>query len=282
VAIGVLLIVSWQAVHLIISNVAQVMAAGPAYEQNLLRLANRGGSWLGYEEMNDLRVLLTALNINGVIRNLTLGLTGVLGSVGTIAIYTVFLLLEQHHFDAKIRALFPDPEREALVRRILRRIGAEIQTYVWLKTVISGLTAVACYAVMKGIGLDMAEFWALLIFALNFIPYIGSWLGVIFPAFLALVQFESLTPFVVTTVALTIIQFTGGSIVEPRLMGTGLNVSPVVMLLSLALWGVMWGVVGMFLAVPITVVVMIVCSHFTCTRPIAILMSADGALRSSD
>jgi predicted PurR-regulated permease PerM len=81
-------------------------------------------------------------------------------------------------------------------------------------------------------------------------------------------------------VGLTLIQFTGGSIIEPRLMGTGLNVSPVCMLLSLALWGAMWGVVGMFLAVPIMVVIMIVCSHINATRPIAILMSADGVLRS--
>jgi AI-2 transport protein TqsA len=279
-AIALLLLTSWLVARLAFDNVGQVMAAGPVYEQNLLRLANRGGSWLGYDELEDIRVLLGGLNFNAVIRDLTLGLTGVLGSVGTVAIYTVFLLLEQHHFDAKLTALFPDAEKEALVRRILHRIGAEIQTYIWLKTAISGATAAACYVVMKTVGLDFAEFWALLIFALNFIPYIGSWLGVIFPAFLALVQFDSLTPFVVTTAALALIQFTGGSIIEPRIMGTGLNVSPVFMLLSLALWGTIWGVVGMFLAVPIMVVIMIVCSHIHATRPIAIVMSADGVLRS--
>jgi len=280
VAIGVLLFMSWVMVHLVVDNVGQVMAAGPVYEQNLLRLANRGGGWLGLEEFNDLRRVLGGLNLNGFIRSLTLGLTGMIGSAGTVAIYTVFLLLEQHHFDTKIAALFPEPQREALVRRILQRIGSEIQTYIWLKTVISAATALACYAVMKAVGLDLAEFWALLIFALNYIPYIGSWLGVIFPSFLALIQFDSLTPILVTFFGLALIQFTGGSIVEPRLMGTGLNVSPVFMLLSLAMWGAIWGVVGMLLAVPIMVVVMIVCSHFTSTRPIAVLMSANGELSS--
>jgi AI-2 transport protein TqsA len=278
--IGVLLVTSWLMVHLVIGNVGHVMAAGPVYEQNLLRLANRGGGWLGLEEFNDLRLLLGGLNLNGFIRSLTLGLTGMIGSAGTVAIYTVFLLLEQHHFDTKIAALFPDPQREALVRRILQRIGSEIQSYIWLKTVISAATALACYAVMKAVGLNLAEFWALLIFALNYIPYIGSWLGVIFPSFLALVQFDSLTPILMTILGLTLIQFTGGSIIEPRLMGTGLNISPVFMLLSLAMWGAMWGVIGMLLAVPIMVVVMIVCSHFTSTRPIAVLISADGELRS--
>jgi predicted PurR-regulated permease PerM len=173
-AIGALLLLSWLVVQLIIDNVSYVMAAGPVYEQNLLRLANRGGSWFGYEELEDVRVLFGGLNVNALLRSLTLGLTGMLGSVGTVAIYTVFLLLEQHHFDTKITALFPDPQREALVRRILDRIGAEIQTYVWLKTLISAGTALACYAVMKTAGLDLAEFWALVIFALNFIPYIGG------------------------------------------------------------------------------------------------------------
>jgi predicted PurR-regulated permease PerM len=71
-----------------------------------------------------------------------------------------------------------------------------------------------------------------------------------------------------------------GSIIEPRLMGKGLNLSPVVMLLSLSMWGTIWGIVGMFLAVPLMVVVMIVCAHFESTRGLAVLMSADGELRT--
>lgn len=132
---------------------------------------------------------------------------------------------------------------------------------------------------MKAVGVDFAGFWALLIFALNFIPYIGAWLGVVFPAALALIQFDTPTPFLLTTGGLALIQFTTGSIIEPRVMGTGLNLSPVIMLLSLALWGSMWGIAGMLLAVPLMVIVMIVCSHFEATRPIAVLLSADGDVR---
>ena len=212
-AVVLLFLMTWLVVTIIIRNVGQVVAAGPVYQQNLLRLANRGGSWLGYQELHDLRVLLQGLDLRNVIRNLTLGLTGMLARIGTIAVYTVFLLLEQHDFDKKIMALFPDPQRNALVHRILQRIASEIQSYIWLKTVISVGTALACYAVMKAVGLDMAAFWALLVFGLNYIPYIGPWLGVIFPAFLALVQFDTLTPFLVTTTGLAIIQFTGGSII---------------------------------------------------------------------
>jgi AI-2 transport protein TqsA len=162
---------------------------------------------------------------------------------------------------------------------VLQRIGREIQTYVWLKTLTSLLATFGSYVVMKVVGVDLAEFWALLIFALNFIPYIGASLGVIFPTTLALIQFDTLRPFVVTALALAVVQFSVGNILEPRLIGKGLNLSPVVMLLGLAVWGTIWGIVGMFLAVPLMVVSMIVFSQFETTRPIAVLMSADGELR---
>ena len=278
-AIVVLVLLSWLAVKLVTRNIGQVVARAPVYEQNLQNLTIKIGGWIGLEEAPRAQSLFEGVRLSNVIRSLASALTGILGSFGTVAVYVVFLLLEQHSFNNKIAALFPDAEREALVHRILHRIGEEIQTYVWLKTLISVATGLACYAVMKAVGLDLAEFWALLIFALNYIPYIGPWLGVLFPAFLALVQFDTLTPFLVTCGALAVIQFLGGSIIEPRLMGTGLNVSPVVMLLSLTVWGTIWGVVGMFLAVPLMVILMIVCSHIEVARPIAVLMSADGELR---
>jgi predicted PurR-regulated permease PerM len=204
----------------------------------------------------------------------------VLGSIGTVAIYVTFLLLEQHSFKSKIAALFPDAGREERVHGLLARIGTEIQTYLWLKTVLGLLPAVLSYGVMKLVGLDLAGFWALLIFALSYIPYIGAWLGVIFPTALAAVQFGTPGPVLVTVGALAAVQFTTGSILEPRIMGRGLNLSPVVLLLSLAFWGTIWGVVGMFMAVPLMVVIMIVCAHIEATRPIAMLMSADGRLRT--
>jgi AI-2 transport protein TqsA len=281
-AIGIvaLLLLAWLAVNLVTRNITQVLAAAPVYEQNLHNLTTRIAPLIGLEEVPRAQTLFQRPTLTAVLRGLAGTLTGVLSTLGTVGIYVVFLLLEQHSFRNKIAALFPEPAREALVHRILHRMGAQIQAYIWLKTVISLATGVACYVVMKAVGLDFAEFWALLIFALNYIPYIGPWLGVIFPAFLALVQFHTLTPFVITTGGLALIQFTGGSIIEPRLMGTGLNVSPVVMLLSLTVWGTIWGIAGMFLAVPLMVILMIVCSNIEATRPLAVLMSADGKLQT--
>ncbi|MGB0745268.1 MAG: AI-2E family transporter, partial [Opitutales bacterium] len=95
---------------------------------------------------------------------------------------------------------------------------------------------------------------------------------------LTLVQFDTLGPFVVTVSILSAIQFCIGSLVEPKLMGNRLNLSPIVILLSLGLWGSIWGIPGMFLCVPITVIAMIICSYFPSTRPLAVLLSGNGQI----
>ena len=279
-AIVVILLVSWFVVNMVIGNINQVTAALPVYQQNLRQMAERLGQRFGVEYSERSQALLKKIDLGSMAGSLARTVAGLIGSIGTVAVYVVFLLLEQHSLDKKIAALCHGAEREDLTHRILDRIGSQIQTYVWLKTVMSLFVGFGSYLVMKIVGVDFAEFWALLIFALNYIPYIGAFVGVIFPSVLALVQFPTITPSLVTAGVLTVLQFTSGSIIEPRLMGKGLNLSPVVMLLALSVWGTIWGIIGMFLAVPLMVVVMIVCAHFESTRGLAVLMSADGELRS--
>ena len=131
---------------------------------------------------------------------------------------------------------------------------------------------------MRWVGVDFAETWALLIFVLNYIPNIGSIVAVAFPALLALVQFETLGPFIILVISLTAIQLAIGSVLEPMLMGNTLNMSPFAIILALAFWGTIWGIVGMFLSVPIMVMVMIVCAHVPSWRWVAILLSKDGQI----
>jgi AI-2 transport protein TqsA len=279
-AILVLLGLLWFVVNLVIGNINQVAAAAPSYEENLAQLLERVSEWLGMDEVPTIQALFEGVNVTDLIRNLAAAITGIIGNAGTMLIYVAFLLLEQSSFNKKIAALFPDAKREAFVHRIIQRIATEIQTYVWLKTLTSLLTGFLSYLVMKMVGVDFAEFWALLIFALNYIPYIGALLGVVFPTLLTLVQFDTLTPFFIVAGTLTLIQFMIGNVLEPRIMGKGLNISPLIMLLSLAVWGSIWGVVGMFLAVPLMVVVMIICANFDATRPVAIMLSEDGQLHN--
>ena len=148
--------------------------------------------------------------------------------------------------------------------------------YVAIKTLVSLMTAGCSWVVMALIGIDFAGFWAVLIFALNFIPYVGSIIAVAFPVTLALVQFGSIAAALWALLALTAIQVVFGHLLETRLMGRTLNLSPVVIMLSLVTWGMMWGIVGAVLCVPITVIIVIVLAQFDTTRPLAILLSEDG------
>jgi AI-2 transport protein TqsA len=151
-----------------------------------------------------------------------------------------------------------------------------------LKTFVSAVVAIASWIIIRLIGIDFAEFWAVLIFIFNFIPYVGSFVAVLLPVLLTLVQFGAPGPFLVALVGLTGVQMVVGNFVEPRLMGNSLNLSPIVILLSLAAWSALWGVVGAFLCVPITVVMLIVFSEFEATRPLAILLSQDGRIRPEE
>jgi len=97
---------------------------------------------------------------------------------------------------------------------------------------------------------------------------------------LALVQFDSAGPILTVGGGIALVQLVNGQILDPRLTGRSLNLSPLAIILSLTLWGMLWGIAGMFLCVPITVVAMIVLSHFEATRPVAVMLSQEGRIRT--
>jgi AI-2 transport protein TqsA len=263
-------------VELIMDNVVQVSLAAPAYEANLRALLNAMYDLVGLKEAPSFAQIAEQVSVGGIVTTVAATLGGVVRSAGIVVVYVIFLLLEQSIFERKLHALLADPGRAERLRRLLARIALQIEGYLWVKTLSSLLTGTVSFSIMWAVGVDFAEFWALVIFLLNFIPIIGALLGVVFPSLLALVQFESLGPFLVTSLALAATQFVVGNLIEPRLMGRKLHLSPLVIILSLAFWGMLWGVVGMILCVPIMVIVMIICAHFAPTRPVAILLSSDG------
>lgn len=258
------------------NNISQVVSVAPIYQANLEGLAEHLVELTGFH-IPTLDQLMSQLDLGSMAGRVASSLTAFAGNVGIILVYVIFLLIEQSGFSAKLDAIVTDPAKRDKVRRTILRINDDIRTYIWVKTGLSLVTGGISYAVMKIVGLDFAEFWAVVIFLLNYIPTIGSILGIVFPTLLALVQFpDSLTPFLIVLVCLGATQVITGNVVEPRLMGRSLNLSPLVIILSLALWGSIWGVIGMFLSVPITVIAMIVMAQFPATRPVAIILSSDG------
>lgn len=197
-------------------------------------------------------------------------------AVVLVILYVGFLFAERPWFRAKLARLFPQPERAERVGHVVSSIRSSVHHYMLVKTGVSALTGLVVYAILRLFGLDFAEALAILTFMLNFIPNIGSIIATAVPVLVALVQFESWPPVIALLAVVGVAQFGLGNVVDPMLMGRALQMSSFAIVISLTLWSAIWGVVGMFLAVPIMVMVMIVCAHIPALRPFAVLLSRDG------
>jgi predicted PurR-regulated permease PerM len=168
-----------------------------------------------------------------------------------------------------------DARHEAL--RIFVRIRDSIEAYLWIQTLTGAMIGLASWVVMVAVGLSNPVFWAFLIFIVNYVPIFGAAAAIVLPALFAVVQFDSWLQGGVILGSLFVITFVVGNIVLPRMQGDSLNMDPLVVLLSLAFWGALWGLSGMFLSTPLTVLAMIILAQFEGSRWIAILLSRDGA-----
>ena len=263
-------------VDMVAANVTELSKHTQDYQENIqtkiqgLIATVAPNSEFRLDKLNDL------LNLQKLVGWTTAVIGSVTGTLMLVMIYLMFLFAEQTVFEKKFTALFKDPEKLTRAQHIRTEIMQKIRIYLSVKTLVSMMTGVLSFLLLTLIGVDYAAFWGFIIFLLNYIPTIGSMLGVVFPAVLALVQFDTSWQFFAVLVLLGGLQFMIGNIVEPRLMGSSLNLSGLVIMLALAIWGAIWGITGMILSVPITVVMLIVCAHFPASRPVAVLLSSDG------
>ncbi len=285
-ALALITMTIWALVILITRNIADVEQQMPVYRANLQVLLEQIAIRLNLEDVPTLGQVrdraIAAMDVGTVIGGTVGFAAALLGNLFVVFIYTLFVLMERAALVSKLERLAETPEGGRRLAAALSDIGGRIGRYLALKTFVSALVGGGSWIIMRVIGIDFAEFWAVLIFILNFIPYIGSFIAVLLPAGLSLLQFGSFGTFLIALTTLTGIQMAVGNLLEPRLMGRSLNLSPVVILLSLAAWSSLWGVVGAFLCVPITVVMMIIFAQFRTTRPLAILLSQDGRVLPED
>ncbi len=197
-----------------------------------------------------------------------------LGKLTLVLIFLVFMLLGKPYFKYKVAAAFP-ADRANQFTDMTSSISKQIGQYLVVKVAISGTTGVLVWLVLTLLKVEFALTWGALAFFLNFIPSIGSILASIPPILLAIVQYypSFWTP-VITAVVLLLIQMTMGNVIEPKIMGDSLNLSPVIILLSLVFFGWMWGLVGALLSVPIAAAIKIVCENVDALKPISILMGS--------
>jgi predicted PurR-regulated permease PerM len=164
----------------------------------------------------------------------------------------------------------------------LGSVTDSIRSYLSSKTLISIVTGGISYVILLIMGVDFAFLWGFLVFLLNFIPYIGPLISSLIPAVFAVLAKGDLWQFLWVFAAMEGVQIVLGNFVEPLIMGKGTNLSPITVIISLAFWGMIWGLVGMILAVPITAVMVIIMGQSPSARYLAILMSEKGELTGNE
>jgi AI-2 transport protein TqsA len=269
-------------VAIITNNAVHIAAVAPRYQVRLQQLQTGIFAKFGVEEPPELAAILRTLDLRGIFSTVARSVADLLEGVTLVVLYGLFILLESRFLPAKLAAIFPDNVQRKKVLQTINRIDRDIHTYLGVKTAVSLASAILAYILMRLVGLDFAEFWALLVFVLHFIPTIGVIAATICPTLLAAVQFDSLGPCLVVGIGITAIAQLMGNIVEPNVMGETLNLSPLTVIMALILWGTVWGVLGAFLCVPLTVIFVIVMSNFQSTRWISILLSKTGKLHPGD
>lgn len=225
---------------------------------------------------------ITMPSIEKIVSNVGSSVAKLATSMGMVIVYMIFLFVEQSTFHKKFAELFPNKAQHKKMRFILTSIDENMKKYLFMKTLISGITGIISYIWMYMLGLEFAGIWAFVIFILSYIPTIGAIIGCGLPILFAIVMGATLNEIILIALGLIGLQILFGNIIEPKLTGKTLNLSTLAILINLVFWGLIWGVAGMFFSVPLLVATFIITAQFDSTRWVAILLSADGKIPDKD
>ena len=263
-------------VFIVAENATNFIGELSSYGEKLNGLIARVASAFGIAVPPTVDQLFVRLNPTRYLGAFAQGVQGFVSNAVFVLIYLGFLIASRSGFERKAVRLFPErPERQEAIE-VFSRIRNGVERYLWIQTVTGAIIAVASWAIMAAVGLENAVFWAFLIFVAGYIPVIGGAVGVLLPPIFALVQFDSFWQAAVLFAVLNVINFVVANVILPRMQGDSLNMDPVVVLLALAFWGALWGLAGMFLSTPLTVMTMIILAQFEGSKWIAILLSGNG------
>ena len=212
-------------------------------------------------------------SLGGIVQSLSSSFFSFLGNLMWVLLFMIFILAEREAFTRRLVRILGD-DKASPVLETMARVNQSVQEYLGLKTVISLLTGLLVTVVLWLFGVDFALLWGTLVFIMNFVPTIGSIVATIPPIAITLFQFGSISKTLLVAVLLIAIQVVVGNIIEPKVMGKGLNLSPLVVLLSLIFWGWIWGIPGMLMSVPLTAAIRIALEQIDSTRTVAALISS--------
>ena len=278
--LGLVLLLIFMLGKLVVLNVADFQSRLPEYEVKFWEYANIVLSRFDItrEQANEAfqaflgKIRQNNFSFGSLVKSFSGSFFSFLGNVLWVILFMAFLLAERESFTRRLVKQL-GRENAAPIMESMQKINASVQQYLGLKTLVSFLTGALVTIVLTVAGVDFALLWGVLTFVLNFIPTIGSIVATLPPIAVTLFQSGSIAKTVVITILLLSIQFAVGNVLEPKLMGRGLNLSPLVVVFSLIFWGWLWGIPGMLLSVPLTAAIRIAMEQIDATKTLAVLIS---------
>mgnify|MGYP002152356574 CR=1 FL=1 len=262
---------------LILSQVNTVLSTTLTYTDRAPAAVADLFAWMGPEVETAIANAIRSVDVSGYMRAMAGQAGGLMQGTVLVILFVGFLFAERLWFDVKLTSLMGGhPEKAAHAQRIIATIMHRVNYYLLVKTVVSAITGLMVYGVALIFGLELAVAIGVLTFVLNYIPNVGSIVATVLATLVTYVQLGEPAPTLGFFLAVAVIQFVNGNVIDPWLMGRTLRLSTFGIIVVLAFWGSVWGIAGMFLSVPIMVATMIVCSHVPGLRSIAVLLSREG------
>lgn len=266
--------------NLIKSSLVAIINAYPKYEnkfQTVYQLIVTKFN-IPYDEESSLFAnLMNSVNVRGYLQNTIFSFSSNVISFSKILmmvmLFFIFLLMELKSISKKLHLAFPNIESRAKITKVTSHIITDVTHYISIKFLISLITGILVFCSTAIIKMDFAIIWGFIAFILNFIPSFGSIASWAVTTTFAIVQFFPHWGFAVYVgIIVLFINFTLGNIIEPRWEGSDLGLSPFIILVSLSIWGYIWGFVGMILSVPLMVTIKLICENIPSLSPVAALL----------
>ena len=274
----IIFILTFLIVELLVNNLEGIAASMPEYIAKLNVSYGDASAFINDPKYVEyIQKWINGLDLAGMATGIINSLSGFVANIAVVVVYVIFFIMEDATQRLKLEKLFPGKGKQYnKFMNNMWQIRDSIRSFLWQKTLISLITGAVSYVILLIMGVDYAFLWSFLIFMFNFIPYIGPLFSSLFPAIFAVIITGNLMQFVYVFAAMEGVQIVLGNFVEPMMMGKGTNLGPVTVIVALAFWGMIWGMVGMILAVPVSAVLVIVLSQIHSTRYLAVLLSEKG------
>jgi len=281
IAIIIVLLIMFGVLYLIglflYSSINSLLREFPKYQRKFEDLLVVVNNLLGEHLPSSIHLLDRidwAARVRTTLVQISESFVGFLRHLFVIIIFLIFLLSEKPFFKKKLSDAF-QMNMNLRIGKILDHINQQIGRYLIIKFFISLLTGFLFWISFVIIGLDFALIFGVMAVLFNFIPSIGSIVITVLTILMSFIQFyPSWGPIIAVTVTTNVIQTLVGNILDPKISGEQLNISPFLILVSLIFWGWLWGIIGMFLAVPLAVVMKIICENIPSLKPISVIMGS--------